>query len=76
MHEYGTETPVIVTTGVVPDDADFAFSAEPVELVIEGFDSSGFHLRIGDSYYCAKNFADLIAVCVDFFGGDNNGSYR
>ncbi len=70
MQEYGTETPVIVTTGVVPDDADFAFSAEPVELVIEGFDSSGFHLRIGDSYYCAKNFDALIAVCVDFFGGD------
>ncbi|WP_243211953.1 hypothetical protein [Klebsiella pneumoniae] len=76
MQEYDTETPVIVITGVVPDDADFAFSAEPVELVIEGFDNSGFHLRIGDSYYCAKNFDDLIAVCVDFFGGDNNVSYR
>ncbi|HDS9535917.1 TPA: hypothetical protein QH864_005064 [Klebsiella pneumoniae subsp. pneumoniae] len=73
MQEYGTETPVIVTTGVIPDDDSSAFSAE-VELVIEGFDSSGFHLRIGDSYYCAKNFDDLIAVCIDFFGGDNNVS--
>ncbi|EPM4138526.1 MULTISPECIES: hypothetical protein [Klebsiella pneumoniae complex] len=76
MQEYDTETPVIVTTGVVPDDADFAFSAEPVELVIEGFDSSGFHLRIGDSYYCAKNSRDLIAICIDFFGGGNNDCYR
>ncbi len=76
MQEYDTETPVIVTTGVIPDDDGSAFSAEPVELVIEGFDSSGFHLRIGDSYYCAKNFDALIAVCVDFFGGDNNDSYR
>ncbi|HDU2664565.1 hypothetical protein D5Y66_23680 [Klebsiella pneumoniae] len=73
MQEYGTETPVIVTTGVIADDDAVAFSAE---LVIEGFDNSGFHLRIGDSYYCAKNFDDLIAVCVDFFGGDNNDSYR
>ncbi|HCB0113169.1 TPA: hypothetical protein MYL73_003733 [Klebsiella pneumoniae] len=76
MQEYGTETPVIVITGIVPDDADVAFSAELVELVIEGFDSSGFHLRIGDSYYCAKNSDDLIAICIDFFGGGNNDSYR
>ncbi|WP_354532384.1 hypothetical protein [Klebsiella pneumoniae] len=76
MQTYDTETPVIVITGVVPDDADVAFSAELVELVIEGFDSSGFHLRIGDSYYCAKNSDDLIAICFDFFGGGNNDSYR
>ena len=60
-------------TGGVPDDDFAAFSAE---LVIEGFDNSGFHLRIGDSYYCAKNSADLIAVCIDFFGGGNNDYYR
>ncbi|GKK22822.1 hypothetical protein NUBL10708_15440 [Klebsiella pneumoniae] len=71
MQKYDTETPVIVTTGVIPDDADVSFSAELAELVIEGFDSSGFHLRIGDSYYCAKNAGDLIAVCIDFFGVDN-----
>ncbi|HDS9533337.1 TPA: hypothetical protein QH864_002402 [Klebsiella pneumoniae subsp. pneumoniae] len=73
MQTYDTETPVIVTTGVIPDDDGSAFSAE-VELVIEGFDSSGFHLRIGDSYYCAKNLDDLIAVCIDFFGGGNDYS--
>ena len=73
MQEYDTETPVIVTTGVIPDDADVSFSAE---LVIEAFDNSGFHLRIGDSYYCAKNSGDLIAVCIDFFGGGNNDYYR
>lgn len=73
MQTRDTETPVIVTTGVVPDDADVSFSAE---LVIEGFDNSGFHLRIGDSYYCAKNSGDLIAVCIDFFGGGNNDYYR
>lgn len=76
MQKYDIKTPVIVTTGVVPDDADFAFSAELVELVIEGFDSSGFHLRIGDSYYCAKNSDDLIAICIEYFGGGNNDCYR
>lgn len=73
MQKYDTKTPVIVITGVVPDDADVSFSAE---LVIEAFDNSGFHLRIGDSYYCAKNSGDLIAVCIDFFGGGNNDYYR
>ncbi|HBR4039572.1 TPA: hypothetical protein ACXLKN_000218 [Klebsiella pneumoniae] len=73
MQEYDTKTPVIVTTGVIPDDAELPFSAE---LVIEGFDGSGFHLRIGDSYYCAKNSDDLIAICIDFFGGGNNDCYR
>lgn len=68
MQTYDTETPVIVITGVVPDDDAVAVSAE---LVIEAFDNSGFHLRIGDSYYCAKNSGDLIAVCIDFFGVDN-----
>lgn len=76
MYEYDDDDPRVSNTGVVPDDDVAAFSAELVELVIEGFDGSGFHLRIGDSYYCAKNFDALIAVCVDFFGGDNNDSYR
>ncbi|EPY4328273.1 hypothetical protein ACXDJA_005724 [Klebsiella variicola] len=76
MQEYDTETPRYSNTGVVPDDDVAAFSAELVELVIEGFDNSGFHLRIGDSYYCAKNSDDLIAVCIDFFGGGNNDCYR
>ncbi|HBR0998287.1 hypothetical protein [Klebsiella pneumoniae] len=73
MYAYDADDPRMSNTGVVPDDAVAAFSAE---LVIEGFDSSGFHLRIGDSYYCAKNSRDLIAICIDFFGGDNNDCYR
>lgn len=73
MQKNDTETPRYSDTGVIPDDDGAAFSAE-VELVIEGFDSSGFHLRIGDSYYCAKNLDDLIAVCIDFFGGGNDYS--
>ena len=28
MQKNDTETPVIVTTGVIPDDADVSFSAE------------------------------------------------
>lgn len=71
MYAYDADDPRMSNTGVVPDDAVAAFSAE---LVIEGVDNSGFHLRIGDSYYCAKNLDDLIAVCIDFFGGDNNVS--
>ncbi|HHK9863467.1 hypothetical protein RAM73_06650 [Klebsiella pneumoniae] len=73
MQEYDADDPRYSHTGVIPDDAVAAFSAE---LVIEGFDSSGFHLRIGDSYYCAKNSRDLIAICIDFFGGDIHDSYR
>lgn len=68
MHEYDAENPRVSNTGVVPDDAELPFSAE---LVIEDFDGSGFHLRIGDFYYCAKNADDLIAVCIDFFGGNS-----
>lgn len=71
MYACDADDPRMSNTGVVPDDDVAAFSAE---LVIEGFDSSGFHLRIGDSYYCAKNSRDLIAICIDFFGGDNNVS--
>ncbi|HBT4738479.1 TPA: hypothetical protein MB345_000221 [Klebsiella pneumoniae] len=73
MQEYDADDPRMSDTGVIPDDDGSAFSAE-VELVIEGFDSSGFHLRIGDSYYCAKNLDALIAVCIDFFGGGNDYS--
>ncbi|MEA4736744.1 hypothetical protein VBP95_18305 [Klebsiella pneumoniae] len=76
MYAYDADDPRMSDTGVIPDDDGAAFSAEPVELVIEGFDSSGFHLRIGDSYYCAKNSRDLIAICIDFFGGGNNDCYR
>ncbi|EPY4067565.1 hypothetical protein ACXDG3_001053 [Klebsiella pneumoniae] len=73
MYAYDADDPRMSDTGVIPDDDGAAFSAD-VELVIEGFDSSGFHLRIGDSYYCAKNLDDLIAVCIDFFGGGNDYS--
>lgn len=73
MYAYDADDPRMSDTGVIPDDDGAAFSAG-VELVIEGFDSSGFHLRIGDSYYCAKNLDDLIAVCIDFFGGGNDYS--
>lgn len=73
MQEYDADDPRYSDTGVIPDDDGAAFS-DDVELVIEGFDSSGFHLRIGDSYYCAKNLDDLIAVCIDFFGGGNDYS--
>ncbi|HBQ8568849.1 TPA: hypothetical protein L9A86_003504 [Klebsiella pneumoniae] len=76
MYEYDADDPRVSNTGVVPDDDVAAFSAELVELVIEGFDGSGFHLRIGDSYYCAKNADDLIAVCIEFFLGGNNDCYR
>lgn len=76
MHTYDADDPRMSNTGVVPDDDAVAFSADMAELVIEGFDNSGFHLRIGDVYYCAKNFDDLIAVCIDSFGGGNNDYYR
>lgn len=73
MHAYDADDPRVSDTGVIPDDAELPFSAE---LVIEGFDGSGFHLRVGDYYYCAKNAADLIIFCIDFFEGWNSDCYR
>jgi len=69
MHEYDAENPRVSNTGVIPDNSIASYNAE---LVIEGFDNSGFHLRIADFYYCAKNVDDLISVCFEFFGSDNS----
>lgn len=68
MHEYDADDPRVSNYGGNCRRLDASCITE---LVIEGFDNSGFHLRVGDCYYCAKTETDLIAFCIDFFGVNN-----
>ncbi|MCE9729972.1 hypothetical protein A6301_01510 [Pectobacterium sp. IFB5596] len=74
MHIYDTENPRTSNTGVDTDNTSAEYFSADFYLIIESFDGEGFHLKIGNFYYCCKNADELRNFCFNFFMGEFDAS--